>query len=328
MKKIKKALSIYTFFLILFLFFPVTNAAAQNFSLAITPPLLEVMIKPGKVITQVYKLTNQGNDAQVYINIAPFTPGDKLGNINLKLDSTASPPPWLAWFSLQNSDIKLPGGFLLKSGETQELVLKIRVPDNAKELDYYSSLVFQVKPLNSLVDFSGTQASGIIASNILLTVSKDGLPLKNGSITEFSAFPGFMLPFINIQVFDSFDLVSFNLIAKNSGQTVFKPIGAVKIINSKKKEMEFIEILPQNILVNSQRKLFAKGTDNNILKEIIWQPKGLSFGKYQAQAEFLLSGKDNKITSSISFLIFPWKASLGFIIALMITSFIKKMLKK
>ncbi|MFC1711690.1 hypothetical protein ACFLZ1_03840 [Patescibacteria group bacterium] len=330
MKKNKniKALTIYIFSLILFLFLPLSLAAAQNFGLAITPPLLEVMIKPGKTITQVYKLTNQGDDAQIYLNLYPFEPSDKLGNINLKMESSTSSLPWITWFSLQNTDIKLPGGFLLKSGETQELVLKIRVPENAKELDYYASLVFQVKPPENQIGFSGTQAGGILASNILLTVSKDGLPIKNGSITEFNALSGLKLPFINLQIFDSFDLISFNLIVKNTGKAVLKPLGAVKILNSKQKELEFIEVLPQNILVNSQRKLFAKGSEENILKEIYWQPRGLSLGKYQASAEFILSGSNNEISSTISFLIFPWKASLGFAIALMVISFIKKMLKK
>lgn len=334
-RKIIKLITIKTiiivFLFLSFLSFISSLVLAQSFSLGIMPPLLEVMIKPGKTITQVYHLSNQGANSQVYANFVAFKPSDELGNIELRLQDyqadSEDKPKWLNWFSFQNADLDLPGGFLLKSGQTQQLVLKIRVPLEAEEKDYYGALVFQVKPGKGMMT-SGPQASGIISSNVLLTVSKTGLPPKDGQIIEFSVKKIFSFFDLSLAIFDSFDTIPFTLRIANTGRTFFKPQGSVKIINFWGKEDEFLSLLPQNVLAHSQRKLFLKGNEESLVKEITWQPRGFKIGRYQAKASLLLSDSDKKLEAQTSFFIFPWKASLGFIIAYILLNTIKKFLKK
>jgi hypothetical protein len=303
-------------------------ALAQDFSLSIYPPLLKAMIKPGKTISQVYKLTNQGPDTQVYTFISQFKPADSQGHVQLLLEEAeniADQPKYFNWFSWQNSDINLPGGFLLKSGQTQELVLRIKVPEAAEEKDYYVSLVFKSQAAENTINFNTAQTTGILASNIILTVSESGQPAKTGQIVKFEPESKFKLPFFNLAVFDSFDQINLSLVAKNDGQTVFTAHGLVKIVNPLNKQIKFINIVPQNILANSKRQLMAEAEDEDlIIKTISFKPAGFALGKYQAQAELVIADSKNIMTGQTEFLIVPWKAGLGFAIALILLSFIKK----
>ena len=278
------------------------------------------MMKPGKTITQVYKLTNNGAENEIKVSLVSFKPKDEKGNISL---NRTLKQPWLSWFSLQNADFDLPTSFLLPKGQTQELVLKIRAPETAEEKDYYASLIFQIQPSEKFISSNVSKTSGILTTNILLTISKDGKPPKNGQIIEFSTKK---LSFFNhkLAIFDSFDTVPFKLRVANTGRALFIPIGSIKI-KKNKKQMEFLEILPQNILAFSQRKLFLKGQGNVPTKEISWQPRGLKIGKFQAQVNLLIN-TNKKLTSQIVFFLFPWKAILGLTIALFLLYSIKKSL--
>jgi len=313
----------------IFLLFGAWNLVlAQSFSLSITPPLLEVMMIPGKTITQVYRLANQGATSLIYSQIVAFEPADDLGNINLELGSqlpASSNQQFLSWFSWQNVDITLPGTFLVKSGETQELVLRLQVPKDAEEKDYYTSLVFSVNPKGHLVSTTGTQAAGMLAANILLTVSKDGNPPKNGKIIDFSV-PEFSLFNLKFRLFDSFDKIPFTLKVANTGQSLFKPQGSVKIISPSDKEVEFLEIAVQNILARSQRKLYIVGNEETPLKEISWQPRGLKIGRYKALANLVIDDSNIKMENTISFFMFPWKASLGLVVAYILLRLIGRLI--
>src|SRR3990167_7980355 len=78
-------------------------AEAQTLSLSIWPPILEVTLKPGKSISQVYRVKNSGDDTVVMAQVVPFEAAGELGQV--KLSST--PNPALAYFSLQNADLDL-----------------------------------------------------------------------------------------------------------------------------------------------------------------------------------------------------------------------------
>jgi hypothetical protein len=330
MISLRKLLKIFLPLIITSLFFlNFSPVKAQSFSLSITPPILEAMIMPGKTITKVYKLTNQGPDTQVYTTIVPFEPKDSLGNVNLKLDikDLQKQKELLNWFSWQNTDINLPGGFKLKSGQTQELVLKVKIPENAKEKDYYLSLLFQNRPID-LIGNSGAQATGVIASNILLTVSKDGKPPKNGEIIEFKNLNGFKLFNFPFKVYDSFDNIPFLLIVENTSKTLFQPYGSVKIESPLGKQTEFLEILPQNILAFSKRKLMQKGTEEDPLKPLSWQINGFNTGMYKAKASLVIADTSQKLEAETRFFIFPWKLSLGFAVTLIFLAVIYKKLNQ
>jgi len=297
-------------FLLFSVLFCVSKAQAQTYSLSIWPPLLEVMIQPGKTITQVYKISNSGDDQILTAKILPFEPSDSVGNIHLlSLPGLLNPLS----FSFQNEQISLGSPFLLKSGEGKDLVLKLLVPKTTPEKDFYASLVFETSP-EGKIGQSQSQAAAKIGSNLLITVSLTGEPEKKAKILEFST----------PKIIDSFDEVPFFLEIKNIGRAFFKPFGEINIegiLGQKDK----IELLPENILTDSSR----------ILNIPPWKEKFI-IGPFQARVEFTIdqspsSGEvtaEEKLSAETNFLALPYKAILALIVVALILISFKNLPKK
>jgi hypothetical protein len=301
---------------------------AQSFSLGVSPPLVEMVVQPGKTVTQNYTLINQGITGAIYTSVVPFEPADALGNISLIIPPTTNNQqlitnPWLRWFSLQNPPIyPLPGSFSLKTGESRELTLQIRVPETAEEKDYYASLLFQIAPGQPMIGASGTQIAGTIASNILLTVSSDGKPTKEAEVVDFST-PVKKIYDIRFMVYDAFDKIPFTLKLANTGASLIQPRGEIKIINLFGQETTAFTIAPQNILVGSERQLFLKGNEAKALQEIIWEPKGLACGRYAAKLS-LNFGDNGHLSRTIYFWVIPWKLLGGILGAFLVLALVKQ----
>ncbi len=200
--------------LIFLLFFTKPHCVrAQSISLSIYPPLLEVMMQPGKSITQVYKISNDGDTDLVLDSVVvPFRVADEYGNVALGDSQSQGDPAkqalensqFLSWFYFQNADLSLWQKFVLKAGKTQGIVLKIKVPENALEDDYYVTFLFQTIPQEVTGQNFDAQTQAKIGGNILLTVSKTGEPPKKAEIAEFSlANP--LLQIGRLFFIDSFD---------------------------------------------------------------------------------------------------------------------------
>src|SRR3989338_5961428 len=98
---------------------------AQQVSLSLSPPLLELFIKPGKAIMVAYKLDNLGDPTFLNLKVLPFEAKDNLGNIRIKPEFEGP-----VRFSLDNADLQLEQPFFLKAGGSQQILLRIRIPEN------------------------------------------------------------------------------------------------------------------------------------------------------------------------------------------------------
>jgi len=306
--KILKFFSIFLFsFFILKL--GVRAANAQTFSLSIWPPLLEVMVQPGRFVTQVYKINNTGDRQTLVAKVLPFEPSDTFGNINiLNIPNVLNP----LFFSLDNPDIKLGIPFSLSPGEEKDLILKISVPKNAPEKDFYASFVLETAP-ETKRGLSQTLTAAKIAGNLLITVSTNGQPPKKGRILEFSA----------PKIIDSFDPVNFVLEIENIGPAFFKPFGEIKIegiFNQTGK----IKILPENILAGFSRKMHLEPWKNKFI-----------LGPFRAKVEFTIDPPEagqaeegEKLSAQTTFLALPYKAILALIIIILILTTFKNLPKK
>jgi hypothetical protein len=300
---------VFCFFLILIfnfalLTFNLRKASAQTFSLSIWPPLLEVMIQPGRTVTQVYKIANLADEQTLVAKVLPFEPSDSVGNINLlNIPSLLNPLS----FSFENSEIKLGKPFLLKPGESKDLVLKISVPKRTPEKDFYASLVFETSPQEK-VGLSQSQTAAKIVGNILLTVSIDGQPPKKGRILEFSA----------PKIIDSFDPVNFVLEIENIGPAFFKPFGEIKI-EGIFNQMGKIKILPENVLAGFSRKMHLEPWKNRFI-----------LGPFRARVEFSLDdpSAEEKLSAQTTFLALPYKAILALVVIVLILLTFKNLPKK
>ncbi len=303
--------------------FRVPSVYSQSIGLSIRPVILEVMIKPGKSITQAYQVANNSNrDLYVTPKIVPFTPRDVYGNISLR--TTNYEPPAASFFSLQNSGLNLNQTFKLPAGKSQQLVLKLDVPQNNPEKDYYYTFLIEQTNRGEFINQTGGQHRIKIGSNILMIVSETGEPQTDFQIAEFKAEPKFA---------DLFDKVKFRLLIQNTGSAFFKPQGRIEIYNTLfNKKVGELNLLPENILVDSARKIRCK-KEQPITSEVksadtseVVSPTACSFsswlpGKYKA----IIASPQNNQQPTINnrqqanFYLIPYKLILALAIIILIT---------
>jgi len=281
-------------------YFSPTNAIAQSLGLGIYPPLLEVTIMPGKSITQVYKLTNSGEiDLMMTSAMYAFEPSDETGGVKLISDTQSLQP---IFFDFLNANLKLGQTFPLPAGETQEVVLIIKVPETATEKDYYATLLFQTNPMASLGGLSTSQTQTKIGGNLLLTVSRTGEPFKKAIIEEFRLSNCSQFCFI-----DSFTPPQFLLKIKNAGHSYFKPFGKITLKGWLKQE-ESLDLLPQNILSDSTREIQCQIDDQ--VAPCQTKSKFL-IGPIRAKVEFGLDDLSSQYHQEFRFIALPIKLTMA-----------------
>ncbi len=302
-------------------------AQAQTISLSIWPPLLEAVIQPGKAITQVFKLKNLGDDTVIHASLVPFEPGDEFGHIRLPITPEVKevPTSGVEFFSLQNADLELPAIIPLKSGQTQEFVLKIKIPETSAEADHYFAFLFSADT-QGLISASGTKTLGSIAANILLTVSKTGELHPTAKIEEFrAASPARRLlvgPLQGVSLLDSFDPINFILKLKNTSATRLKAIGQIEVTNTFNRLVATLPLREDNVLAHSSRYLVSpEGSEPSI----IWNPL-FPIGRYTATATITPQNTASQISQTIHFYVLPYKALLVIISLLIIYLLTKKKL--
>jgi len=281
---------IFDFCTLKFLLFNLTKPVhSQSLSLSLWPPLLEVMIQPGRTVTQAYQLTNNSEQTlQITPRIFPFKPQGENGQIKIKFQEPSEGPV----FSFESGE-KFNQPFVLRIGQSQKLTLRIRIPRSQPEEDLYYTLLFSSGPPEDRQGQSSTSSVAQIGGNILITVSKLGQPVLLGRILEFSA----------PKIIDSLSAVNFNVRLENWGQTFFKPFGQIKITGLLKQKDE-IPLLEQNVLANSSRRLTLAP----------FKPH-LPLGLFKALLEFTLNETGPKFSSEIVFWYLPYKVFGGVFVA-------------
>ena len=286
-----------------------TPVSAQGYSLGIYPPILEVMIKPNKTITQVYKITNNGSDILLKSSIVPFKPADELGNVSLQENSKLD---HASWFSFLNANISLGDEFIIKAGQTQEIVLMIKVPENTPDQDVYATLLFESQSLPTLGE-SQTQNAIRMGSNLLVTVSESGNPNKIPEVQKFSPTKPW---------YDSFEEPQIILKLKNNGLSLFQPSGQIKIDGLNYHQT--LLLAPQNVLAASTREI-ACIQDEKIV------PCQLSnkflVGKYHLTLTIKTDEGGKVWTTTSSFISFPFKMAAALLTTVAIVFMIKLRLK-
>jgi len=274
----------------------VNKVYSQGFSLSISPPLLEAMIQPGKRITYAYQIKNNSSSPITLIPyISSFEPIGEQGQITVGTNPRVGPH----WFSFLNADIALNQPFTLAPNQDLQLVLKISLPQNAPEGDYYQTLFLEQVSPNINNQNNTTQTLGTIGSNILLTVSQTGRPKKKAEIIEFSLKNALLGRF-----FDSFSNIQFNLRIKNSGTAFFKPIGEISIATDN------LPLRPDNILADTIRQIQCENGSCQI------KPANI-LGRYQAQLKFTLDENGPSYEKTVSFWVLPIKLTIGIIIVIL-----------
>lgn len=245
------------------------------------------MIKPGKSITQVYRLKNEADDTVAKISLVPISPAGEQGHFNLQFGGSLP-----AYFSLLNADLPdFPVTLPLKAGETRELVLKITIPESAEERDYPAALAIEADT-QGLIGGSGAVARATLAAPILLAVSQTGTPNRIAKIEEFRVLTGPAL--------DSFDAIEFLLRLKNQSLIRLQPVGQIRIKNIFGRNVATLPVQNDQILGGTVRQLKIAG----------WNPV-FPLGRYTATAEITPLDTANTVSQTISFWVIPYKALIA-----------------
>ncbi len=300
---------------------------AQQVSLSISPPLLELFIKPGKAIMIAYKLDNLGDPTFLNLKILPFEAKDNLGNIRIKPEFEGP-----VRFSLDNANLTLDQPFFLKTNDSQQILLRIRIPENITDGDYYYSLLAETTPPTASEGIGSARAKATIGSNILVTISNSGNIDIKPKISLFSTRGGLTLG-QNIKVFDSSDKIPVVLTVVNKGKNMMKPEGQISLKGNFGETIKY-DIISKNILAESERLLEATPSaqidcENNrtdaacrVSTSLILS--GFFIGKYNLSTEIKFGENSPTIFASTIFYAFPFKIMGGIILATIIIVFIIK----
>lgn len=299
---------------------------AQQVSLSFTPPLVETIIKPGKSILLAYTLKNSGDPITTRFLVRSFRPKGDNGEITI--DNEALGP---VRFQLDNSDLQLDQPFLLKSQESKQAVIRIRIASGAPEGDYYYTVLAQTQPQISPDGTVSSQAKATIASTLLITVSETGVTHITAHIDSFSIKPRYTIQLGTKKylIVDSNDKIPVSLIVKNSSDSLIKPVGTIKINGSFGSKYSY-PIMTQNILAQSSRRLKF---DNPATTQEEYQTysgyiNGFFLGIHTLTAEISFGENTPQIYSSVTFIGIPFKFAAGFSIVLFVTLLLYFLIRK
>lgn len=318
MKKIILLLLFSVFFLATPYLLRTTPYFAQQVSLSISPPLLELFIKPGKSIMIAYKLDNLGDPTFLKLKVLPFEAKDSLGNIRIKPEFDGP-----VRFSLDNADLELEKPFFLKINGSQQILLRIRIPENIVDGDFYYSLLAETAPPNASEGIGSARAKATIASNILITISNSGSIDVRSRVALFSTRGGFS----DWKIYDSFDKIPLVFIVENKGKNMIKPEGQISLKGNLGMTAKY-DIISKNILAESQRLLEATPSasldcDDNRKAQSCLTPtslllSGFFIGRYSLSAQVSFGENSPTIFGSTSFFAFPFKIVGGILLAVLI----------
>lgn len=314
--------TIKTIFLCLFLytlcFILNTPILAQQVSLSISPPLLEIFIKPGKSIMVAYNLKNYGDPTFINLKILPFEAKDGLGNIRIKQEFEGP-----VRFDLDNSDLKLDQPFFLKTNDTQQILLRIRIPENITDGDFYYSLLAETTPPTASEGIGSARTKATIGSNILITISSSGDIDIKPKIALFSIQGGLAFN-KKIKVFDSSDKIPVILTVVNKGKNMIRPEGQINLKGNFGEIAKF-DIISKNILAESERLMEATPSariDNDNKNTLVLS--GFFIGRYNLSTQIKFGENSPTIFGSTVFYAFPFKITGGILLALISVIFIIK----
>jgi len=313
------------FYLFIFLFVYSGSANAQQVSLSISPPLLELFIKPGKSIMVAYKLDNLSDPTFLNLKVLPFEAKDSFGNIRIKPEFEGP-----VRFSLDNSDLTLGQPFFLKTNDSQQILLRIRIPENITDGDYYYSLLAETTPPTASEGIGSARAKATIGSNILITISNSGNVDIRPKIALFSTRGGLTFG-QNIRIFDSSDKIPVVLTVVNKGKSMMKPEGQISL-KGNFGETATYDIISKNILAESERLIEATPSapldcENDRKEQTCLFPtslilSGFFIGKYNLSAQIKFGENSPMIFGSTTFYALPFKLIGGVLLATLVIIFI------
>ncbi len=276
------------------------NKAKNIFS--VKPNYFFIEAEPGDQLTRNFFITNQGSQKDNFsISKVSLKGNNKPSGENIFLiDTTRSGK--MDWLVPEMEK------FSLRPGETQHLNVKLKIPQNVEEGDYYFALLFKAETKEKV--FPGTEHKNKVSNGV-------GLPfyLRVGEQDP---------PEISIKSFKTKEdfhyrrPITFSIQIENQADFWAMPSYNIKVYNFINRQVAAASPKKINVLKNSFRNI-----------EIEWDYDKFLFGRYKAV--LTAENGNQKDSREIFFWVVPWRelalASLFILLVILEIVFIKKRIK-
>ncbi len=315
-------------------------ANADDFSLALSPPITEIEITPPDSVKAPITIQNTGDKTvNLQIFLRSFTAADsENGQIKYYPKQRNDPAIFQKVHIFNGSqDIR---SISLGPGQKRKLVLSVELDRNDLAGDYYFSIIFASDAATpdqstSLGEESNlSRVPGGIATNVLLSVGAKGK--VSALIQEFSS-PWFVQK----------GPVPFTVRVRNNGERVIAPEGTIIVRNLFNQPIGKIDLLPVNILagtirlipdkkqvetINQLQKNNNSALQNTELKtqnlvKAIW-PEEFLIGPYSATVIVNASEKGPSYERTIHFFAFPLQGFVVIGVMIAIVLLVRKRVSK
>lgn len=245
--------------------------------LSITPAVVEIVVQPGRSLTRAFTLKNQGaQNLEATLTLRDFASDNRSG---APLIQGLSEFPYA---SLSNSDIDFNQTFPLPSEGEQQIVLSLKIPEDAQERDWYVVLLAETEPVvrDPLLNSQAT-SQGAIGATLMIRVSRtEKIPLQWG--LTFPNLPRF---------FDSLRPLHLEPLVANPNPSLAVPELVITVRNWRGELVHTQEGLPERVLAQSTRFIRAQQPsqdDPRTLEpiEFVFDPP-FALGKYTVEGRVI-----------------------------------------
>jgi hypothetical protein len=254
----------------LFLITPKT-VAAQATTLSITPPVVEILIAPGKKLVQNFTFKADGDNVTVIPEIHLVKPQDSHGHVII--DPKPYSPSSIPLTITSNHPLGKP--ITLKNNELS-LSLTFDAASVDMSEDIYLALVLKVGSAEELQAASATFPA--ISALIFATINPSGVTPVDLSIENF-----------DLALFhDSYLPLTISPTLKNNVPIMLRPRGTYEVVNSAGKIIYSLPLYPNLILGESTRAIQA--SEKELPTSLTWSPSWKNLGPYRLRLTIKTEG--------------------------------------
>ena len=279
-----------------------------------SPPIVEILVKPGKILLIGYTVQNLGDPTALSVKIRTFSPQGEYGE--MRIDPELISP---IRFSLDNTDMQFEQPLFMKSRDTIQALVRIRVPDGTPEGDYYFSILAETEPAPQIGGASTSLAKATIGSNLLLTVTKSGRVEIKGRIALFQIAPDFTFRMFGreYQVVESGRNIPVDLVVQNLGKNLIKPQGEI-ILRGPFGQKTSYSLFSQNVLADSSRLLRTlENSESPVLHTV--NMSGYFMGVYALSANVNFGEGTPQLYANTSFIGLPIRFGIAMLVVIAIS---------
>ncbi len=249
----------------------VTAAHAQSTTLSITPPVVEILIAPGKKVLQTFTFKAEGEDLMAIPEIHLGHPQGTRGHITI--DQNPYKPSDIS-LSIASSH-PLGEATPLKNGElTITLTFEAANVDVAEDI----YLVLVIKTTSSQKITSSSLTLPGISALIFTTINPSGVTPIDLNLNDFDP------PILH----DSWNPITISPSLKNNVPIMLRPRGKYEVINPSGRTIFELPLYPNLILGESTRSIDAQLNDQPVT--LSWQPTWKNIGPYRLRITITTEG--------------------------------------